>query len=423
MYSEDAEKGVIGSILLRFNECMPIASKWKVRDDTFYFPYTKIIWKAIEALYSNGKPPDLLTVTEYLRNNGEIEKIGGVVALDRITEGVPTHAHMEYYCEIVKQKEQLRSTQAMFMDAANKCEQAKAEPQRILNDVQSKIISHMDSGSYGKASFHKITDYCKDKIAEWRMALGRGYVGIPLPLQRTNSALGGLRPGVVSILAAYRGTGKSTLSRQISYACARDGIPVALFSLEDAGDQASGIIVASTAGFTASDFDVGRASEEKIQLIENHWLKLDIPLYISSDVMSIDHIITSAIEMKAKHNIGLIIIDHLQYISPYQLRGMNRNDTIAMYMERIRSLARRLNIPVLVLSQISNDAERHDRIPGLSDFRDSGAIGNDCRQAMVLYWDAKLNHHVIKILKNNYGRSGDEIGVHRNDELNRFEEI
>ena len=777
MYSDDAEKGVLGSVLIDYTHCAAIVNKWRITDDSFYVPQHKTIWIVIKSLLDEHKPAELLTVTQRAHETGVLERIGGSVTLDRMAENTPTASHIDYYCEIVKKKENTRLAYALFADAANKCSQGNVEPQRVLNDVQSRIIHLSDAGLAGKATFKRVIDFCDDKIAEWRMALGRGYVGIPFPLPRTNSALGGLRPGVVSILAAYRGTGKclgldepvmmhdlsikrarnidvgdcvmgprgeprnvleistgfgelfnvrqdkgeaykvtgnhllclrrssrvrrghynnpigrhdaeyiemtvedfiklprykqvmlfgyrsginlgkkwesivdpywlglwlgdghsrstrisnmdaeiagyireyagklgmdvtlngkgscpaygivharhrngsgsnnallnemrtlgiigdkhipkqvfesdvetrslvlagiidtdgyaegnsvgvtfcnkrlaedtlllarslglyaslkqgiakcqtgairdryriyisgdlsgipirlerkrkpgvkmekghsvlkelnksrltitgcgngpyigltvdgdglfllgdftvvhnSTLARQIANSTSRDIGATALYSLEDPAEQAAGIIAASSAGFTASDFDVGRASDQKINVMEAAWKAMNLPLWITSDVLSIDHIVTSAIEMKAKHDIKLMILDHIQYISPYQLRGMNRNDTVATYMEKIRSVCRRLGIPCLALSQISNDAEKKDRIPTISDLRDSGAIGNDARQVLILYWDGQLGHHVLKIAKNNYGRSGDEIPVVRNDAKGIFEEI
>jgi len=205
---------------------------------------------------------------------------------------------------------------------------------------------------------------------------------------------------------------------------AKQGVKVLLFSLEDPADIASASIVGNHAEISVFGLDTGKCNPGNLTRIEEAWRNIgDLPLWIVGGSLGIDTIDTTARMMKMKHDIDLVIIDHIQYIPPYIMKGMSRNDTVAHYSARSVAIASDLDCHVCNLSQFSRSSEKENRKPRLSDLRDSGTLEQDCRQALLLFYDGEKGHHVLEVAKNNYGQSGVEIDVERVDGRQRFKEL
>jgi replicative DNA helicase len=226
----------------------------------------------------------------------------------------------------------------------------------------------------------------------------------------------------MTVLGGYRGEGKSTLSRQEALGLARKGYKVLLCSLEDPGDVAAAGMVGNYAGRSVFHFDTGENTDEDINRMDAEWSDLStIPLHIASGAMRIEDIENCAMIHAAKHGLDFLIVDHIQFITPYKLQGVDRNGTVATYSQRLVSILTKHAIPGLVLSQLSRDSEKENRKPRLSDLRDSGCIEQDARAVLLLYADADADCHTLEIAKNNFGVSGKAFHVRRQDGKQRFE--
>lgn len=276
------------------------------------------------------------------------------------------------------------------------------------------------------STIHTLATERADKIEQWRQAKSRGYVGVPSWCRQINHAMGGYRPGVMTVLGAFRGTGKSTFARQECYHKAHDlQMPCALLSMEDPADVAAAGIVGALKDFSVFHMDVG-AHELDLDDVDARWRDVEnIPLHIVSRGMNIDQIATTLTGLRAAKNIGFAVIDHIQFIRAGKSRHGSRNDEVAHYSGVLSDLAKTLGIPLLVCSQLSRDSEKEARTPRLSDLRDSGAIEQDARQVMLLYRDpvdgsVSKEAHELHIAKNNYGAAGEKIRLWREDGRQRF---
>lgn len=271
-----------------------------------------------------------------------------------------------------------------------------------------------------------------DKVATWVAAKsGSGVVGIKTPWHMINDCLGGLRPNTMSVLGAYRGTGKSSLSRQIVYGAGLAGVSSALITLEDPSDIASTHIASLHGRFSPFHLDRGD-STVPVESADKSWKAIEhLPIRIYDRPSTISKIENVCSMLSAQYGVKLFVIDHIQYILA-EKNHKSRNEEVANYSQRIAALAKRLTGHILVCSQLSRDAEKDSRPPRLSDLRDSGAIEADARQVLLLSQNKErmLNLagktypcFVLEVAKNNYGRSGDKVNMIRTDCPVAFEEV
>lgn len=288
---------------------------------------------------------------------------------------------------------------------------------QIIQTAQQRIH---ELATQGGAKIKTLASDRQAKVDSWKAAQrGEGVVGIPTPWDLINDCLGGLRPRIMSVLGAYRGTGKSSMARQIVFhAAMHHGIPAALISLEDPSDIASAHIASMHGRFSPFHLDRGDSNVTPEQA-DREWQSIQhLPIQIYDRPSTISQIENACTAMVASAGAKLIVIDHIQYILP-ERNHKSRNEEVANYSMRLAALAKRLDCHILVCSQLSRDSEKNEREPRLSDLRDSGAIEQDARQVMLLYTDpetnikdAQGNEHplfILHVAKNNYGKAGDKI--------------
>lgn len=315
--------------------------------------------------------------------------------------------------------------QAMIDDVA-----AEGLPvDEIIGKAQERI---QELSTQGGAKIKTLATDREQKVETWKAArLGSGVVGIPLPWKLINTGLGGLRPRVMSVLGAYRATGKSSMTRQIAYETARAGTEVGLITLEDPSDIASSHIASLHGGFSTFHLDRGD-SMVSVEQADKAWQEVErLPLHIYDRPSTIAQIENVCTAMSANYDTKLFIVDHIQHILPDR-QYKSRNEEVAQYSMRLSALAKRLNCHVMVTSQLSRDSEKNDRAPRLSDLRDSGAIEQDARQVLMLYKDPErmaktasgsmAPMFVLEVAKNNYGRQGDKVNMARRESPLRFDE-
>jgi replicative DNA helicase len=364
---------------------------------------------------------DLVSIADQLKRDGNLDKLGGEVYLHRLIDSCPTIAHTAYYLKILMDKAQRRAgiETARAMEAELYEEESDRTATDIIAEHQSRLVSF---GCHNTLRIRKLKDYAPEKLEQWEAAKGTGHVGVPSMIPGVNYYLGGYRPGTVIVLGGFRNEGKSTITRQDCKELAKHGFPVGLFTIEDPGDIASASMVGSEAGVSVIDLDTGRAPDETMLKVLSTWDKMgDLPLYIIDGAITIGQIGMFATVLVQRYGVRMIWIDHVQKIPPYCLPRMSRNDTMATYSQALTEYAKRLRIPIGVVSQLSRESEKEKRKPRLSDLRDSGTLEQDARQVLLLYWDGVAKHHYCEIAKNNYGVSYKRIGVRRMDGRQMFD--
>lgn len=377
-HSIEAEQATLGSILID-NEAI-----YKVIDflqpEHFYRTSHQIIYETMIELFEKNEPIDLLTLSEELKKKGKLEEVGGFSYLATLTNITPTALNIDVYAKIVEEKAVLREIIKAGIDIINLAFEAEEDSGTILDKSQEFLFNiakrRMTTPFYPlrdllKESFDRIESLYKEK---------KGLPGIPTHFKKLDEILGGFHKNDLIILAARPSLGKTSLSINICVNIAlKERVPVAIFSLEMSKEQIVERILESTANVNFHKLKTSMLSDED-------WVKLgraygplyDAPIYIddSSDI-SILEIRTKARRLKNQHNLGMIVIDYLQLMH-LKTKVENRVQEISELTRSLKKLARELEIPVLVVSQLSRAIEkRENKRPLLSDLRESGCLTGD----------------------------------------------
>ena len=370
-----AEQSVLGSMLIDKNAILRVIEI--LSPDSFYRDAHRYIYETMLKLFELGEPVDSITVSEMLRNDGKLDAVGGSVYIADLINSVPTSANVDHYAKIVEEKATLRR----LIEAGTKIvQEAFEEPDdvdAILDSAEKNIFNI--ALKRVKEGFLKIDSVVKkvleriDKLYEKHETL----TGIPSGFQDLDNLTAGFQKSDLIIIAARPSVGKTALALNIAQNVSiKHKIPVALFSLEMSKESLARRILCSEA-----EIDQNRLNTASLP--DTGWKKLtkalsrltEAPLFIDdSAAISSMEIRAKARRLKAEHGLGLVIIDYMQLMSG-RSRVENRTQEISEIARSLKTLARELDIPVLCLSQLSRAIEqRTDRVPRLSDLRESGEI-------------------------------------------------
>lgn len=385
----DAERAVLGAMMLAHESQMavPIGLE-KIKEDAFYREAHRKIYKAIEDLFEKATPVDLATITVQLERNSDLEKVGGVPYLNEMIDSVPSAANLEYYIEIVNDeaiKRRLIYTSAQIYNEAFDDTEETSELVTKAQHLMMEVSGNTTSDLYPikvvlKETFRYLQDVSQNPEA---------ITGIPTGFNDLDAMTAGLQDGELSIVGGRPSMGKSSFVRKISEHVAVDlKKPVLLFSPEMTKRAVTLCLLGSLAGVSVHALRMGA-------LQENDWPKLTIaagklseaPIYIDHTASpTIGDIRTKAYQAKMRYGIELVIVDYIQKLIDPSTRGRGRQEEITSISNGLQALARELDVPVLVASQLSRQVEnRPDKRPMMSDLRESGAIEQDADVVMFLY--------------------------------------
>lgn len=374
----DAEQSVLGSILLD-RESIPLAIE-VLRPEDFYQDVHQIIFRAVVKLYDANRPVDVVTLTEELRQNGELERVGGLTYLSTLARSVPTAANVRYYSEIVEAKAMLRGLINAGTRIVGRAYDATEDPKALLDQAEQMIFE------IAQHRMRKPYSVLKALLAKALERLERlydtqsGVTGVPTGYAELDDITSGLQPSDLIILAGRPSQGKTTLAVNIARNVAvAHRLPVGLFSLEMSADQLALRFLASEGPIDGHRLRSGNLEDHDFSRISEAMGRLgEAPILIDdSPSLSVLEVRARARRMKRDHNVALIVIDYLQLMRG-NWRTENRQQEISEISRALKALARELEVPVLALSQLSRAVEqRTDRRPQLSDLRESGAIEQD----------------------------------------------
>lgn len=390
--SLEAEASVLGGILLE-NEAINRVLE-VLREGDFYREAHRRIFAAAVALYERSEPIDLLTLSETLKNRGELDAVGGIEYLNSLVNSVPTAANIYYYARIIKEKSVLRkliqrATEIVslgYTDAGNVDEFLDRAERSIFEISEDRIRpSFYPLREIIKSSFKTI-----EKLYEKKQLI----TGVPTGFTRLDELTSGLQPSDLIIIAGRPSMGKTALALNIAQHASIDaGVPAAIFSLEMAKEQLALRMLCSEAKVDAHRLRGGFLGEADWTRLTRAAGSLSEATLFIDDTPGL-----TALEMRAKsrrlkaeYNLGLVIVDYLQL-----MRGRPNSDTreqeISDISRSLKSLAKELNVPVVALSQLNRRVEeRGDKRPQLSDLRESGAIEQDADVIIFLYRDEVYN--------------------------------
>ena len=438
-HNEEAEKGVLGSILLNSSSVMDICLAGQIAPESFYVPAHKTVYTAMCELAAEGSAIDVLTVGNRLKTVGRLDSIGGTVFLDHFVDATPTAAHAEYYIDIVRQKHLLRCIISCAMAAENECYSVDDSADLVLSRAEQAFL---DITEQQHGSVVAWSSAVKDSMAHVEKVFlskgAAGLSGISTGFANLDNALQGLRPSEMVVLAARPSMGKTSLAMCIAENIAlgrtsdKKAKPVGIFSLEMSQESLVMRMLCSYAGVSGFKLMGGYVSSSiHGQLVQAASVLLKAPIFLDDtgglDVLELR---ARARRMKKKHNIEVIIIDYLQLLHSKEYARHGRQIETAEISGNLKSMAKELKIPVVVLSQLSRAPEQRGKTgqPKLSDLRDSGAIEQDADVVCMLRRPCKYPEDeefedktlaIVEIVKQRNGPTG-EARLNFEEEYTRF---
>ncbi len=389
-HSEDAERGVLGSVLLDGEKVLDLCVERQLTPESFYVPAHRTVYETMLAMSREGRPIDLLTVSERLQSAAILDRVGGPTALDRLVDATPTAAHAEYYIGIVRDKYLLRRVIETARDAERRCYDAADEAMSVLSNVEQAFFDITSSQ-------HGVMRPWEDLIKEMIGLLDnthRGMQGVMTGFADIDHFLQGLKPTNMVVLAARPSVGKTSLAMNIvehvalgAHDAENRPRPVGVFSLEMSCLDLIKRMMCCRAEVSAHAISGGFISQiNHGKLMSAADALVKAPIFLDDTAgLDITELRARARRMKAKHNVELIVIDYLQLLRAPEYSRHGRQVEIAMVSGNIKAMAKELQVPVLVLSQLSRAPEaRDDERPKLSDLRDSGSIEQDADVVLLL---------------------------------------
>lgn len=387
----EAEQSVLGSILLDNEVYAHIEGM--ISANHFYKESHRKIFRAYERLFRRNEPIDLVTVTEDLRQSGELESIGSVPYLIGLADSVPTAAYAENYARIVAEKAVLRDLIAASGQVMQSAYDQALPLEQILDKAESSIFELSSSKrSHSFADMGRLVQETFAHINEL-FANPDPISGLRTGFKELDNMTAGLQASSLNVLAARPSMGKTAFALTIGLnAALREQQTVGIFSLEMSAVQLVTRMICSEARVDMSRVRNGQLSDRDFQrLADTAGRMSEARIFIDDNAdMSVMELRSRARRLMAEHGLGLIIIDYLQLMSGGKSGGggENRQQEISNMSRGLKALARELDIPVLVLSQLSRAVEsRPNKRPMLSDLRESGAIEQDADLVMFIYRD------------------------------------
>ncbi len=383
----DAEKSLLGSMLID-DEVISDASEI-VKAEDFYDKNNGTIYAAALSLYEQHKPIDLLTITEQLKKNKQLEDIGGSAYITELTNFVPSSAHASHYAELIASKAVRRRLIHASSDIAEMGFDEKTSTQELLEMAETELFSVTDSSlKQDVFSLESILSDSFDRIEELHRNKGE-LRGIRTGYRDLDNMTAGLQRSDLIILAARPAMGKTTLVTNLAYNVATIAKePVLFFSLEMSKEQLVDRMLSDASGVDSWNIRTGNLSDDDFgKLSEAMGEMAEAPIYIDDTPgLSVLEMRTKARRQHHESPLGLIIVDYLQLMQATGNHGGNRVQEVSEISRGLKLIARELNVPVIGLSQLSRSVEsRNPPIPQLSDLRESGSIEQDADIVSFIY--------------------------------------
>ncbi len=446
----DAEAGLLGSLLFDAGRVMDKCLEKGITPEAFVDATHKSIYIAIEKLASKGQPIDSVTVNNYLTAMGEAERVGGVKTLTMLLDRTPTSAHAGYYADLLMEQ-YLRRT---ILGAVQRIEQSIFDPSQSADYVLGTAEQTILGIGEGRHKSGSMADW-KTTVNETLSILSRqlekpgAISGLSTGFLKLDDMLRGMQKGAMVVLAARPAMGKTSLAMNIAECVARgryisglqmpseDGKvkkqTVLVFSLEMPQVQLTTRMMCGMAGVSAREIERGFIKKDTtLRLLKSAAKELaEMPIHCDDqgglDVMELR---ARARHLHKKHPLSLIVVDYLQLLRHREFAKQGMQVEVSKVSGELKAMAKELNIPVLVLSQLSRNAEnRGDDKPKNSDLRDSGAIEQDADVIMLLrrpcYMGSKAKESddrllaIVDVSKNRNGATG-EVRLNFDGTITRF---
>ncbi|MCB6414356.1 replicative DNA helicase [Dorea acetigenes] len=393
-HSIEAEQSVVGAMLMDKDAVMTASEIISGKD--FYQTSYGTIFDSMTELFNEGKPVDLITLQERLKEKDVPEEISSLSFARDLIAAVPTSANVKYYAEIVKEKAVLRKLIKLNEEIANICYVGNEPLESILETTEKRVFELVQSRSSGDyVPIKEVVLHALEKIEKASKSKGT-VTGIPTGFLDLDYKLSGLQPSDLILVAARPSMGKTAFVLNIAQHVAfKSKKTVAIFSLEMSKEQLVNRLFSLESQVDSQALRTGNLKDSDWEkLIESAGIIGKSNLIIDDTPgISISEMRSKCRKYKLEHHLDLIIIDYLQLMSgSVGRRSDSRQQEISDISRALKGLARELNVPVIALSQLSRAVEqRPEHRPMLSDLRESGAIEQDADVVMFIYRDDYYN--------------------------------
>jgi replicative DNA helicase len=415
-HSLEAEESVLGSMLLSQEAIADVLEILTPKD--FYKETHGIIFQAALSLYASGEPVDPLTVAESLRAQGNLEKVGDRSYILNLMSSVPTAANARYYAEVVSRL----ATYRRLISAAGKVAavgyRAPEELAEALDEAEDAVFNVAQRER--RESIKPLKDLMEQTWEEFeQIADGTATTGILSGFSRLDELTQGFHPSDLIIIAARPSMGKTSLALNIAeHVAIRERLPLAIFSLEMSAKEVTKRMLCSRARVNSQRLKTSFKDDDVWQRLSEAAGELTAAsIFIDDNAdIGIMELRSKLRRLKAQHDIGMVIVDYIQLMGADR-RQENRVQEIASISRGLKIIGRDFNIPVIAVSQLSREPEKHNRPPILSDLRESGAIEQDADLILFIHRKEIYDPHNDELK----GRASINLAKHRNGPTGSFE--
>lgn len=413
-HSVESEMALLGALLLDNSAWDRIADL--VTEADFYRHEHRALFVIIGSIINSGRTADVVTVFERAQNLGKVDEVGGLDGVHQLAQYLPSVATVRRYAEIVRDRAILRRMVAASDEIAtaafNPGERSVTE---LVNDAQQKLFDlgvvrgQREAVEIGEA----LTGFL-DRIQD--LADGTTMPGVKTKIPTLDWRLGGgLKPGKLIVLAARPSVGKTALALQIARAFAEQEVPVAVFSMEMERQELLERFIAQVGEINLGHLATGKLTDPEWPALTGAVEHVHaLPLLVDDQPsLSAGELQSKARKLKRSHGIGLVVVDYLQLMSASSQKSKDsRHHQIEEMSRGLKTLAKQLGVPVIVLSQLSREVEkRTNKRATLADLKESGAIEEDADVVLLLSDDAEETSTGAKVIhaevaKNRGGQKG-----------------
>jgi replicative DNA helicase len=389
--AKELEEAILGAVMIEQNAINEIIDILK--DEAFYLDAHQRIWRAVRMLYQNQAPVDLLTVTEQLKRNGDLDAAGGAFYVAQLTNKVGSAANVEYHARIIAEKYIQRQLISSSTEVIKEAYEDSADVFELLDKAEKNLFSIAENNL--KKNSEDIGSLLLSELREIdvRMTSTEDNLnGVASGFMELDRATGGWQRSDLIIVAARPAMGKTAFTLALARNAAVDHKkPIAIFSLEMSAAQLVQRLISMETHIPAEKIRRGTLEQYEYQILTSKVDSLKNSSMFIDDTPAINvfELRSKCRRLKQQHDIQMIIIDYLQLMSgsPDGKANGNREQEISQISRALKGLAKELNVPVIALSQLSRAPETRggDKRPILSDLRESGAIEQDADIVIFLY--------------------------------------
>ena len=382
----DVEEVVIGAIMIDKNAMAEVGDI--LSPQVFYKQAHKEIFRALEVLFQNAEPIDIMTVKNQLQQKKKLKLCGGMHYLAELTNKVVSSANIEYHARIIVQKHIQRELISTCSGIIQESYDESTDAIELLDDVESKIFA-ISEGNI-KKKYLSARKLIQNAIKEIERIgnLPAGLSGIPSGFSEIDEVTSGWQNSELIIIAARPGMGKTALVLSMARNIAVDfKMPLAIFSLEMSSIQLITRLITAETGLNQQKLRSGKLEPHEWTQLHHEIKEIEqADIYIDdTPALSVFDLRAKCRRLQSEHGIKMIIIDYLQLMTTKDHKG-NREQEISHISRSLKSIAKELGVPVIALSQLSRAVEnRPSKRPVLSDLRESGAIEQDADIVSFIY--------------------------------------